>query len=79
MKLKVVASRQSSPPLVVYDHRGPELRGLHNGLSLAAILPALPVPFREEEIDGAVFIAVAALEKCVVITGIADGSLSIDA
>jgi hypothetical protein len=36
---------------------------LHNRLNLAAILTAWAGWFREKEIDGALFVAVAALKK----------------
>jgi hypothetical protein len=65
VKLQVVARRQFPAPRIVNDHGRTKLRGLHNCLNLAAILRALPSSLCEEEIDCALLVAIATLEKRV--------------
>jgi len=65
MELQIVALGKFSAPRVVNDHRCADLRSLHNRLNFAAILGALPISFREKEIDCALLVVLATLEESV--------------
>ncbi|HTC37102.1 MAG TPA: hypothetical protein VK724_27225 [Bryobacteraceae bacterium] len=67
MNLQIVAFGQFPAPRIVNDHRRPKLGSLHHRLNLAAILCSFPSSFREKEINCSLFVAVAALEKRVVL------------
>ena len=67
MKLQVVATGQFSAPRVIHDDRCPNLRSLHHRLDFAAVLCAPPNSLYKEIINGALVIAIAALEERVCI------------
>jgi hypothetical protein len=67
MNLQVVALSQFPTPRIVNDHSRSKLGGLYYCLNLAPILCAFPSSFREQEINCSLFVAVAALEKRVVV------------
>lgn len=65
MNLQVVPFRQASSPSIIDDYDRAKLRSLDDCLSLATILGALRPPFREEKIDGSLFVAVTTLKESV--------------
>ena len=65
MKLQIVALSKFAAPRIVDDHGCAELGRLHKCLNFAAILSPLSTSFGEEEIDGALLVAVATLEESV--------------
>ena len=65
MVFQVVLRSQFPAPGIVDDHCRSKLGSLHNGPHFAAILHPLPSSFRQQEINSALFIAIAALEKSV--------------
>jgi len=58
-------ARRVPAPRIVNDHHRAKLRGLYNCLNLSPVPRALPSSFRQEEIDGALIVVVATLEKSV--------------
>jgi hypothetical protein len=65
MKLQVVARGQFPAPRIVDNHRCSELGSLHHRLHFATILPTFTGSFREEELNSAPFVSIAALEEGV--------------
>jgi len=67
MNLQGVALSQIPAPRIVDDYSRSKLGGLYYRLNLASILRAHPSSFRQKEINCALFVAVATLEKRVVV------------
>jgi hypothetical protein len=65
VELQIVALGKLASPRIVNDHRRAELRRLDNCLNLATVLGPLSISFRKEEINRALFVAVATLEESV--------------
>jgi hypothetical protein len=65
VKIKIEARGQIAAPWIIDDHGGAELRSLHDCFNLSPILHSESSSFRKEEINGALVVAIAALEKAV--------------
>jgi hypothetical protein len=65
VKIKVGARGQIPAPRIIDDHGGTELRSLHDCFNLSPIFHSESSSFRKEEINSALVIAIAALEKAI--------------
>ncbi len=65
MEFEIFTRGQISSPRIIDDHGRAELRSLHNCLNFSPIFHPKSSPFRKEEIDSALFIAITALEKAI--------------
>ena len=65
VKIKILARGQISAPRIIDDHGGTELRSLDDCFNLSPILHSESRSFPKEEIDSALLIAVASLEKAI--------------
>lgn len=65
VKIKISARGQVPAPRIIDDHGGAELRSLHDCFHLSAIFHSESSSFGKEEINSALFIAIAALEKAI--------------
>jgi hypothetical protein len=65
VKIKVEARSQIAPPRIIDDHGGSEPRSLHDCFNLSPILHSESSSFRKKEINSALVIGIAALEKTV--------------
>lgn len=65
MKLQIVTRSELPSPRIVNDHHRAKLGSLYDCLNFSTILRALPGSFRQEEIDGALVVVVATLEKSI--------------
>jgi len=65
VKLKIGARGQIPTPRIIDDHGGAELRCLNDRFNLSSIFHSESSSFRKEEINSALVIAIAALEKAI--------------
>jgi len=65
VKLEIGARGQIPAPRIIDDHGGAELRSLNDRFNLSPIFHSESSSFRKEEINSALVIAIAALEKAI--------------
>ena len=65
MEIKIEARGQIPAPKIIDNHGGTDLRRLHNCFNLSPIFHSESSLFRKEKINGALIIAIAALEEAV--------------
>jgi hypothetical protein len=65
VKIKIGARREVPAPRIIDDNRGTELRSLDDCFNLSPIFHSESRPFRKQEINRALVIPVAPLEKAI--------------
>jgi len=67
MMIKAVRRCQLSPRPIIYEYRCAEFGSLHNGLDFAMISYPLANFLREQKINGAFLVAIAAFKEGILI------------